>query len=421
MKRAHTFVAALVVTLALSGLASAHDVMGTVFYVDVGRSRVRLDVEIPIDELRSAYGFPSKPGIAELPASADAITAYLLAHLQVQSPEGAAFQLDARPFGVILHDGRNWQRIEVDATPPPGATPRDFVLHTDVIDHRVISHRVYVFLRHDLETGQIGEPVLLETLHYQSQEVRVQRAPGSLRVGLWAVFRLGMAHIAEGSDHLLFLFSLLLPAGLTLASRRRWGARRGAREASLDVVRIVTAFTLGHSLTLLVGALDLARLPSALVESLIALSVLVSAVHTLVPLFPRREAWVALGFGLVHGLGFASALEGLGVDGTTLALTVLGFNLGVEAMQMLLVTVTLPWVFLLQGTRIGAPFRQAGGVLTSVVALAWLGERALGVETLLPSWVDAAFAHGLWWLAGLAALALLANRRRPALKPASAR
>lgn len=135
---------------------------------------------------------------------------------------------------------------------------------------------------------------------------------------------------------------------------------------------------------------------------------------TLVPLFPRREAWVALGFGLIHGLGFASVLEGLGVDGSTLALTVLGFNLGVELMQVLLVLVTLPWIFMLQGTRLGPPFRQVGGTLTGVIALAWLGERAFGIDTPLPGLVDAAFAHGPWILGGIALLALMARWLQPA-------
>ena len=237
----------------------------------------------------------------------------------------------------------------------------------------------------------------------------MRRAAGSLKAGFASVFRLGMSHIAEGSDHVLFLFTLLLPAGLAVGTRRRWQARRPARAAVIDVVRIVTAFTVGHSLTLLVGALGLARLPTALVESLIAASVLVSGAHALVPIFPRREPWVALGFGLVHGLGFASALEGVGVDGATLLLTVLGFDLGVEVMQALLVLITLPWIFLLQGTRRGALFRQVGSGLTIVVALTWLTERSTGMETPLVPLVDAAFAHGLWMLAGLAVLAIIAR------------
>lgn len=404
MKRLLPALALWLFTLA----AQAHDVMGTVIYVDLGRSRVHLELEIPVDELRLAYGLPTEPGVAELPASPAQVVSYVREHLAVSAPDGEKFALDASAGELTLHDSRNWQHIELDATPPGQASPRDFQIETDLINHRVLSHRIFVFLRHDLATGQLGEPVMLDVLHYQSHFARITRESGSVWVGLNAVFRLGLEHIADGSDHLLFLFTLLLPASL-LVSQRRWAGRRGARASALAVLRIVTAFTLGHSVTLLLGSLGLARLPSALVESLIALSVMVSAAHALVPLFPRREAWVALAFGLVHGLGFASALEGLGVDGGTLALTVFGFNLGVEVMQALLVLVTLPWVFLLQGTRLGAPFRQLGGALSFLVALGWLGERALDIEPPLLDAVDSLFSHGPWLLATLAVVAVLAH------------
>jgi hypothetical protein len=376
--------------------ARAHDVIGTVIYVDLGHTSVHLEVELPVDELRLAFGMSPSPGIAELPASGAELAAYVRAHVALRTPDGRPFSLRARAGDVIVHDARNWQEIELDAEPPPAASAREFVLTTDVINHRVVSHHIFVFLRRDLATGQLGEPVYLDTLHWQSHDVAVRRDPGSLGVGLWSVFRLGMSHIAEGTDHLLFVFTLLLPAGLALGARRRWGARRSAREAAMGVVRIVTAFTVGHSITLLVGALGLLRLPSVWVESFIAASILVSALHAIGPLFPGREAWVALGFGLVHGLGFASALEGLGVDGTTLVLTVLGFNLGVECMQALLVVVTLPWVFLLQGTRLGPALRQLGGGLAFVVALAWLAQRALGIQVpLLDQGPDATLASNV--------------------------
>ena len=392
------------------GIARAHDVMGTVFFVALGHTRARLDVEMPIDELRLALGKQPQVGVVALPASEPALLDYLLQHLRVLSPDGRTFTLAARPASVVLHDDRNWLRVPIDATPPASARARDFVIETDVITHRVVSHHIFVFVRHDLENNLIGDsPTYVGTLHYQSHRIHIQRAPGSLLVGLSSVFRLGLSHIAQGSDHLLFLFTLLLPAGLALDERRRWGGRRGRRESVLAVIRIVTAFTLGHSLTLLIGALGLARIPTAVVESLIAASILISAAHALVPIFPRREAWVAFSFGLVHGLGFASALEGLGVDGGGLALAVLGFNLGVEAMQGLILLVTLPWIFMLKSTRFGTPMRNVGAAAALVLALAWLAQRSLGVQTPGLALVDDLFRHGPWLVAALAGTALLAR------------
>lgn len=405
---------ALSLLFCFPSLARAHDVMGTVIMLDLGHQSVHIEVQLPVDELRLALGQPSRAGVQELPASAEQLGDYVLEHLQVLTPEGEPYALRAMPGAQVLHDDRNWQHIEVDATAPGGADARDFILQTDVIDHRVLSHRLAVFLRRDLEAGQLGAPEFLEQLHYQSHRVRVSRE-GSLTLGLWTALRLGSAHIAEGSDHLLFLLSLLLPAGLSVVGRR-WGPRVPAREAALQVVRVVTAFTIGHSLTLLLAALGLARLSSALVESLIALSVVVSALHALVPLFPGREPLIALGFGLVHGLGFASALEGLGVDGPTLAVTVVGFNLGVELLQIAIVAATLPFIYLLEGSSLGTPFRVLGAALTAVVAVAWFAERALAIATPISAWFDRAFAQawiGLATLAVVASLSAIRSARRP--------
>ncbi|RYZ48159.1 MAG: HupE/UreJ family protein, partial [Proteobacteria bacterium] len=286
----------------LSGtIALAHDVKGTVIYVDLWRDHVSFQFEMPVDELSFAFGKDTEPGITPLPATTEEIATYVLNHSKVQTPDGKAFTLTALVGESILHDSRNWQQIIVNATPPAGASPREYTLTTDVINHQVVSHHIFIFLRSDFETGQIAEPVYLDTLHYQMHESHFKRAPGSLQLGLWSIFRLGMSHIAEGTDHLLFLFTLLLPAGLMISARRRWGERGSARQTTIEIAKIVTAFTLGHSITLLAGTLGIATLPTQFVESMIAASVLISAAHAVYPIFPGKEALIALMFGLIHG------------------------------------------------------------------------------------------------------------------------
>ena len=140
----------------------------------------------------------------------------------------------------------------------------------------------------------------------------IDRSGGSWFQGFAAMFRLGARHIAEGTDHLLFLLALILPAPL-LAAGGRWGGYAGGKTALRRIVKVVTAFTLGHSITLVFGGAGLGAPPGAVVESAIALSILVSAVHALVPIFRGREVFIAGGFGLVHGLAFAATLAGLRV------------------------------------------------------------------------------------------------------------
>jgi hypothetical protein len=224
--------------------------------------------------------------------------------------------------------------------------------------------------------------------------------------------QLGARHISEGTDHLLFLLVLLLPAPLRVRARG-WREADTLRGSFRRIVRIVTAFTLGHSLTLAAAALGVLRLPSRPVEVLIALSILVSAAHAVRPVFPRRESFVATSFGLVHGLAFATVLEGAGVDGAALVGSLLGFNLGIELMQCAVVLAVLPVLLAWSRTSLYAPPRWLGAAFTALAASGWLVERALERHNPMARLVDIAARHAVAGLAVLAvgaALTLLVQR-----------
>jgi hypothetical protein len=192
----------------------------------------------------------------------------------------------------------------------------------------------------------------------------------------------GTWHIGIGFDHLLFLLSLLLPAVLVHESRR-WTGVGSFRVALTEVLWVVTAFTVAHSITLSIAALQIVELPSRLVESAIAASVALAAANNLWPVVERRRWLVAFGFGLVHGFGFASVLTELGLPKDALVLSLLGFNVGVEIGQLVVVTCFLPAAFLLRNTPLYRRGVFAGGsVLTMLVALVWLAERAFNLKLI---------------------------------------
>lgn len=231
---------------------------------------------------------------------------------------------------------------------------------------------------------------------YQLDFVQAENAGRGFRPnlsGFAGAFRLGVRHIAEGTDHLLFLLALLLPAPL-LASRGRWDRCASVRGSLLHILSIVTAFTLGHSLTLALAAFGLVSLPSRPVEVLIAVSILVSAIHAIRPLFPGREAAIAAFFGLIHGLAFASAISDLGFNGWYRLVSLFGFNLGIEAMQLIVVATILPSLLLLSRTRAYSMFRVSGALFAGVASLAWIVERVLSVQTAISPLVESAAQHG---------------------------
>ena len=189
-----------------------------------------------------------------------------------------------------------------------------------------------------------------------------------------------MRHISEGADHLLFLLMLLIPAPL-VARRGRWRRRDDARASVIRVVHVVTAFAIGHSITLALATFGLIHLPSRLIESMIALSILVSAVHALRPLVPGGEAMIAAGFGLVHGLAFASLLGDLGLSGGALVTSLLAFNLGIEATQLLVVALMVPSLYALSRSAAYGAVRVSVALLGIVLAGAWFLERTTLIDS----------------------------------------
>jgi HupE/UreJ protein len=207
---------------------------------------------------------------------------------------------------------------------------------------------------------------------------------GGGSAGPWTQFSIylneGVWHIWTGFDHILFLLSLLLPAVLVRRDRR-WTPGDSFREAFTEVAKVVTAFTVAHSITLTLAALSLVALPSRLVESAIALSVVLAALNNLFPVVGNGRWIAAFGFGLLHGFGFAGALHDLGLPAGSLALSLSGFNLGVEAGQLAIVAVFLPLAFLLRATWAYRRMLFAGGsAAIAAVAAVWLVERAFDVQ-----------------------------------------
>jgi HupE / UreJ protein len=196
--------------------------------------------------------------------------------------------------------------------------------------------------------------------------------------------REGVWHIWIGLDHILFLLSLLLPSVLAWqAAQRRWQAVSSFREAFVDVLKVVTAFTVAHSITLSLAALGVVELPSRLVESVIAASIVVAALNNIRPRVTQRLWMVAFGFGLVHGFGFASVLADLGLPRDALVLALVGFNVGVELGQLAIVVVFLPLAFALRRTGFYRHWVMLGGsLLIALLAAVWLVERAAQVKLL---------------------------------------
>jgi hypothetical protein len=305
--------------------------------------------------------------------------------------------------------------------PPKGASVRVFDLTYSGIIDRVRNHFVLVTSRMDFEAGRLSDrPRMIGGLQSGAVTIRVDRGPGSAWRGFASAVRLGMRHIAEGHDHLLFLMALLLPAPL-LAARiegvgRRWTTYGGLGFTAKRLTGVVSAFTVGHSATLLGGAFLGWRLPTQPVEVGIAVSILISAIHAWRPLFAGREPWIAAAFGLVHGLAFATLIGHFGLEPIQKAQSILGFNVGIELVQLGVVASVMPGLILLARTPWYDPFRVGGAAFAGIAAIAWIVERTTGAPNPIGRLLDVLLAQSPWLVAALTATALAATwaaRRTP--------
>jgi hypothetical protein len=365
----------VLVLLLFAAPASAHKPSDSYLTVRVEDAAVRGQWDIALRDLEFAIGLDADGNgeitWGELRSKHAEIAAYALARLALRA-DGRNCPLAPIGHQVDSHSDGSYAVLQF-AADCGGRTPASIE-----IDYRLFfdldpTHRG--LLRY--ERGGVAQTGVLSperpALAFRAGEASaLAQFLDYLREGIW--------HIWVGFDHILFLLSLLLPSVLVL-NNGEWLAAQRFRETFWDVFRVVTSFTIAHSITLSLAALSVIALPSRLVESTIALSVVLAALNNLRPVVAERRWAVAFGFGLVHGFGFASVLADLGLPQGTLLLALVGFNAGVEVGQLAIVCTFLPIAFALRGTRF---YRylifSAGSAAIAAVALFWLIERALDVK-----------------------------------------
>jgi len=308
----------------------------------------------------------------ELKESRPRITRYALERLTVESiSRGDREGCLLRPTELLVDEHVDGHYAVLRFAANCRFRPAQLVLHYGLLFDVDPTHRGLL----QISSGKLSQAAVLPRSHptvainLQSPQ-RLQQFAEFVTEGVW--------HIWKGFDHILFLLTLLFPA-VIVYRLGRWEPRGSWRESAFDVLKVVTAFTVAHSLTLSLAVLDLIHAPSRVVESTIAATVLLGAMNNLLPVVLERRWLVAFVFGLVHGLGFASVLADLGMHGANLALALVGFNAGVELGQFAIVIVFLPLAVLLRDTvfyrRIFVP---VGSGVIGMVAMVWLISRATG-------------------------------------------
>lgn len=399
--------------LLLMGMTShAHDVPASTVLLDIGSRQIGVEMQLPVSQLETALELPlAKAPDAAIARYAKEIAAYIEHHVQITTLDGQPYVEGTARLEYRRIKGSDWIVAHLDLQAPAGVATTVFLLDYDVIITPVVTHLAFVSVRRDFRNALFGDNTqMIGLAQFQQVHLKVDGSDGSWVRGFGKVFHLGVQHIAAGTDHVLFLLVLLLAAPMVALSAR-WIGTASVKQSLWNTLKIVSGFTLGHSLTLALGALGIVVLPSKPIEVLIAGSILVSAAHAIRPLFAGREHYIAAAFGLVHGLAFAGALAGFNYDARALGLGVLGFNLGVEAMQLVIVAAVLPWLLLMRTSHLYRYLRVGAAIVAGILAIAWALERAIDLANPLTRVSDLLTEHTALGIAVLASVSIMCRAR----------
>jgi hypothetical protein len=371
----------LAAALLLAGRAEAHNPETSYARVAIGHEQIELRLTFDLFTLQKIAAVDAdgdqRITRAELQRAAPAVEGFLRAHVRLE--------LDGEPASLGEGSGAVWPRDAGDAIPAKDwhsaealiafpfrkalAQPaREVDLAFDVFETFGVRHTVLGAFEYAGRSEEVTftqpEPDYLFDTAYAEPGKSIAPAPAmrpSLRASLARFFKLGIEHIFLGYDHICFLLALLV------MSRFR------------ELVKIVTSFTVAHSITLILASLSIARLPSRLVECAIAATIVYVAAENLWRRSMSHRWLLTFGFGLIHGFGFAGVLAELGLPAAGKVRCLLAFNAGVEVGQLAIVTAAFPLVLLLGRWRHARLGRIAISVLVGLFGLCWLIERAFAL------------------------------------------
>ena len=361
--------------LSLPGVVDASDTHESYLTLEVGKASLRGEWKIRLSELESALQLDANHDDEitwpEMEHRRQDIEGYLRSHLRILTDgtdPGLGFDKliygaqNGEPFilsQLTINAPREIKRLDVDYS-------RLFETHTG--DTCLLK---IVWSGQGMHTGTHQAIISARSgiLGFTRESASGSGFLGLLRSGIW--------HIWTGYDHVLFLLVLLIPAVFQRTATGR-EAVPNFGGAVARVVVIVSAFTVAHSITLTCAAMQWIALPGRLVESAIAASVFIAALLNFLPTTAGvRGAWLAFGFGLLHGFGFAGAFSDIETGGEPLWHTLLAFNLGVEVGQLAIVATFLPFAYFLRNTRFYRTGVVYGGSsMAGLCALLWFWRRA---------------------------------------------
>lgn len=362
----------------LATVAQAHQPEFSYVWLQVNEDGMQGRLEAATAEINDATGIGLSAAVPMTDGQREALQAYFQKHLLIGDDQGR-YPLEFTEVGFMTEvEDYLVMHFVLDSPQPP---PEVVTITYSAIMHAIPEHRGGFHFENNYLTGVVGNHTELASIHAPGRETFRLSLLGSNRLAQLGRFIMeGVEHIWIGLDHVLFLVTLLLTS-VMVRKGGSWQPTDGLTSAVWNVIAVVTVFTIAHSITLALAMKGWISLPSRLVESVIALSILIVVVDNIYPILGKFKWLAVFVFGLFHGMGFASVLEELAIDFKSRVIALLGFNIGVELGQLVIVLVLFPLFFLMRRFRYEMVVLRPASVVIGLLAVWWLVERALDLPS----------------------------------------
>lgn len=379
-------------------LALAHSPNQSYIYMRVYKDAIGGRFEITAKDLNRALNLnlPTRMSMSDVAPHIETIQAYL-DRMSDFSANGESYSIDFTEVEILqLDEMDDFAKFSFDI-PGLNTVPDALDVRYDGFFVGDDTHKGVLIQEYNWKAGIVDNESLISLIFGKDdRQQQLSLKDASLWKGFWALVKLGVWHIWIGLDHILFIVALILPAVV----RRResladlstvdtnvpdnysdsWLPVAKFKPAFIYIITVITFFTIAHSITLAMAALGVVNLSSRIVESIIAISIALAAVHNITPIFKGREWLIAFLFGLFHGFGFASVLGEKGLSGDFMILSLLGFNVGVELGQVLIICMVFPVLYLIRKLFVYPRIITYGSVLLILISIYWFVERAFEIE-----------------------------------------
>lgn len=387
----------------LSGI-EAHEPDHSYLYMRIYGEAIGGRVEVTGADINQILGFDINEELQqeELGTYLSKLQNYVTSKVRF-SAEGQQYPIKWRePEILSLDETVDFLRLHFDLD-KVNTVPEQLKIDYNVFLDEKTTQRGVLIIEYNWKAGIVNNQALINTVFGDDKRSEtLTLADKGIWKGFWALVKLGVWHIWIGLDHILFIVALILPAvvrrrndpkGMAIAGTAddaystEWAPVAKFKPAFLYILTIITFFTIAHSITLALAALEVVSLPSRWVETIIAVSIALAAIHNITPIFKAKEWLIAFVFGLFHGFGFASVLGEKGLSGDFMILSLLGFNLGVEVGQVLIICAVFPILYLLRKTKIYPKIILFGSIFLILIALYWTIERGFDIDLPLGAWL----------------------------------